>query len=93
MRAADASAALSILSEHPDIAILLTDVVLPGRNGRQLADDARRLSPKLKVVYTTGYARTAIVHHGVLDSGVDLLAKPFTIDGLARKLEEVLQRP
>jgi CheY-like chemotaxis protein len=90
--AADAGTALSILSEHHDIALLLTDVVLPGLNGRQLADEARRLSPKLKVVYTTGYARNAIVHNGVLDSGVDLLAKPFTTDDLGRKLQEVLQR-
>lgn len=92
LEAADAGAALSILSQHPDIALLLTDVVLPGLNGRQLAERAQRLAPNLKVVYTTGYARNAIVHHGVLDSGVDLLAKPFTIDGLGRKLQEVLQR-
>jgi PAS domain S-box-containing protein len=92
LRAADAATALSILSEHRDIALLLTDVVLPGLNGRQLADEARRLAPNLKVVYTTGYARNAIVHHGVLDKGVDLLAKPFTTDDLGRKLREVLQR-
>jgi len=92
LEAAEAGIALRILSEHPDVAILLTDVVLPGLNGRQLADEARRRAPNLKVVYTTGYARNAIVHHGVLDRGVDLLVKPFTTDGLGRKLQEVLQR-
>ncbi len=90
--APDAGAALEMLDGYPEIALLLTDVGLPGLNGRQLADEARRRIPYLKVVYTTGYARNAIVHHGMLDAGVDLLAKPFTTDGLGRKLQEVLRR-
>jgi hypothetical protein len=53
---------------------------------------ARRRVPRLKVVYMTGYARNATVHHGVLDAGVDLLPKPFTTEGLGRKLQEVLRR-
>ncbi len=92
LEAAEASTALKILAEHSEIALLLTDVGLPGLNGRQLADEAPRRVPRLKVIYTTGYARNAIVHHGVLDAGVDLLAKPFTTDGLGRKLQEVLRR-
>jgi CheY-like chemotaxis protein len=92
LEAVDASMALTILDQHPDIALLLTDVGLPGLNGRQLADEARRRIPTLLVVYTTGYARNAIVHHGVLDAGMDLLPKPFTTDGLGRKLQEVLRR-
>jgi CheY-like chemotaxis protein len=90
--ASDADTASHLMVEHPDIALLFTDVGLPGRNGRQLADEAPRCIPDLKVLYTTGYARNAIVHHGVLDAGVDLLSKPFTTDALARKLEEIFRR-
>ena len=92
LEASEASAALNILAEHSEIALLLTDVGLPDLNGRQLAEEARRRVPRLKVVYMTGYARNAIVHHGVLDAGVDLLAKPFTTEGLGWKLQEVLRR-
>jgi PAS domain S-box-containing protein len=92
LEAPEASTALNILGEHSEIALLLTDVALPGLNGRQLAGEARRRVPRLKVVYMTGYAENAVVHHGVLGAGVDLLAKPFTTDGLGRKLQEVLRR-
>ena len=61
-------------------------------NGRQLADEAVRRRPGLKVLFTTGYARNAIVHHGRLDSGVELIPKPFTYSGLAAKLRTVLSR-
>jgi DNA-binding NtrC family response regulator len=60
-------------------------------NGRQLADEATRRRPGLHVLYTTGYTRNAIVHHGTLDPGVHLITKPFTLDALARKVAEVLQ--
>ena len=90
--ASDATAALTILDKHPEIVVLFTDVGLPGVNGRQLADEARQRVPDLKILYTTGYARNAIVHHGRLDPGVDLLVKPFTIEQLGLKLQEVLQR-
>jgi CheY-like chemotaxis protein len=92
LETSESSTALNILVEHSEIALLLTDVGLPGLNGRQLAEEARRRVPRLKVVYMTGYARNAIVHHGVLDAGVDLLAKPFTTEGLGRKLQEALRR-
>ena len=90
--ASDATAALTILDKHPEMLVLFTDVGLPGVNGRQLADEARQRVPDLKVLYTTGYARNAIVHHGRLDPGVDLLVKPFTIEQLGLKLQEVLER-
>ena len=90
--ASDATAALTILDTHPEIVVLFTDVGLPGVNGRQLADEARQRVPDLKILYTTGYARNAIVHHGRLDPGVDLLVKPFTIEQLGLKLQEMLQR-
>ena len=63
---------------------------MPAMNGRQLADAARILRPELKVVFTTGYTRNAIIHNGVLDHGVHLLIKPFTLHALAAKLQDVL---
>jgi DNA-binding NtrC family response regulator len=80
-----------MLDDHPGIAVLFTDIGLPGMNGRQLADEAMRRAPGLKIIFTTGYARNAIVHHGVLDSGIYLLPKPFTIEGLARMVRNVLE--
>jgi CheY-like chemotaxis protein len=82
---------LRILESHPEIQVLFTDVGLPGgMNGRQLAEEARRLRPDLKVLFTTGYARNAIVHDGRLDAGVDLITKPFSQAALAEKLRDVL---
>jgi CheY-like chemotaxis protein len=91
LEAADADAALTILETHPETALLFTDVGLPSINGRRLADAARQRIPHLKVLYTTGYARNAIVHHGTLDPGVELLAKPFTVEALGRKLQQMLR--
>jgi two-component system NtrC family sensor kinase len=66
-------------------------VVLPGgMNGRQLADEARRQRPELKVLYATGYTRNAIIHEGRLDAEVELLNKPFTADALTRKVRQIL---
>ena len=90
--AGSATEALAILTERPDIDLLFTDIVMPEVNGRQLADRARDLRPGLPVLYTTGYTRNAIVHNGVLDAGVDLIGKPFTVDELAVKVREVLDR-
>jgi signal transduction histidine kinase len=90
--AVDGPMGLQVLEQQPDIQLLFTDVVLPGGlNGRQLADEARNRHPGLKVLYTTGYARNAIVHHGRLDPGVDLISKPFSYAALAAKVREVLE--
>ncbi len=71
--------------------LLLTDVGLPsGMNGRQLADEARRRRADLKVLFTSGYARNAIVHHGRLDPGVEFITKPFTYAALATKVRRML---
>jgi PAS domain S-box-containing protein len=91
-QAAEGQSALRILDAHPEIALLFTDVGLPGLNGRKLAEEARRRAPGLKILYTTGYARNAIVHNGVLDAGVDLLGKPFTTEALGRKLKQIMGR-
>ncbi len=74
------------------IQLLLTDVVLPGMNGPALADQLSRLVPGVKVLYVSGYTDDAITHHGVLEPGVNFLAKPYTQSGLARKVRELLDR-
>jgi CheY-like chemotaxis protein len=86
-----AAAALTLLDGHADVQVLLTDVIMPDMNGRRLAEEALKRRPDLKVLYTTGYTRSAIVHNGILDPGVQLLTKPFTIEALAQKLDDVLR--
>ncbi|HEY2050771.1 MAG TPA: PAS domain S-box protein [Caulobacteraceae bacterium] len=90
--ARDAEEALGILAGDSRIDLLFTDVVLPGDTGRVLADRALQLRPGLRILFTTGYARNAIVHHGRLDADVELLPKPFTFDNLARRVREVLDK-
>jgi PAS domain S-box-containing protein len=93
LSAPDGHAALRVLARHTEIDVLFTDVGLPGgMTGRQLVDAARVRRPDLKVVYTTGYARNAIVHGGVLDPGTELLPKPFSFAALAAKIRTVLDR-
>ena len=82
--------ALRMLDEGQQVNLLFTDVVMPDMSGRQLADRAREKRPKLKVLYTTGYTRNAIVHNGMLDPGTNLLTKPFSIEALAAKNCKIL---
>ena len=82
-------AALRLLDAHPEVALLFTDVIMPEVNGRKLADEALRRRPGLKVLFTTGYSRNAIIHNGVLKPGVQLIGKPFTVGELAAKLRAV----
>ena len=92
LEAANGAAALALLARAPDVRLLFTDVGLPGgMTGRQLVEEVRRRWPDLKVLYTTGYARNAIVHGGVLDPGTELLPKPFTYSDLAAKIRTVLE--
>ncbi|NYT39344.1 PAS domain S-box protein [Sphingomonas sp. R-74633] len=92
IEAGDGPAALAAIEAEPGrIDLLFTDVVLPrGMTGAVLAAEAQAKLPELKVLFTTGYARNAIVHHGRLDPGVQLLPKPFTYTDLAAKVRDVL---
>ncbi|MBN8808208.1 MAG: PAS domain-containing protein [Sphingomonas sp.] len=92
LAAADGPGALDLVRRHADaIDLLFTDVVLPGgMTGAVLAERARTVKPDLRVLFTSGYARNAIVHHGRLDAGVELLPKPFTYTDLARRLRAML---
>ncbi len=82
-----AKSALEKLDAHPGTTLLFTDIVMPEVNGRQLAAEALRRRPNLKVLYTTGFTRNAIVHSGRLDAGLNFIAKPFTLVQLTRKCE------
>src|SRR5262245_15453685 len=91
LEASTGAAALRVLAAHPEVALIFTDVGLPGgMNGRQLADEARKRRPELKILFTTGYARNAIVHEGRLDPGVQLVTKPFTYAAVGAKLRDIL---
>jgi PAS domain S-box-containing protein len=93
LEAGDGSAALAVLEANPDVDLLFTDVVLPGgMTGAVLADEAAKLRPGIKTLFTTGYARNAIVHHGRLDPGVELLTKPFSYAELATRVRDILDR-
>lgn len=81
---------LDLIRQRPRLSLLLTDIIMPGMNGRKLADEAKLILPDLPVLYTTGYTRNAVVHNGMLDPGVSLLAKPFTIAQLARRVRSLL---
>jgi CheY-like chemotaxis protein len=89
--AANAAEAFAQLDALPRLRLLFTDIGLPGgMNGRDLADQVKRLRPELPIIFTTGYARNAVLHHGRVDQGIHLIVKPFNLAALAAKLREVL---
>jgi PAS domain S-box-containing protein len=91
IEAHDGPSALRLLERQPRVDLLFTDVVLPGgMTGAQVAAQAKAMRPTLRVLFTTGYARNAIIHHGRLDKGVDLITKPYTFSDLAAKVRDVL---
>jgi PAS domain S-box-containing protein len=91
LQAANAEEALAIVATGQPFDLLFTDVIMPGKmNGRQLADELLKTRPDLSVVYTSGYTENAIIHHGRLDSGVLLLAKPYRKSDLARIIRKAL---
>ncbi|NOT39960.1 MAG: response regulator [Alphaproteobacteria bacterium] len=85
--------ALLKLEHHPEIGCLFTDMIMPGMSGRQLADEATRRWPGLKVLFTTGYARESVVHNRTLAKSANFLPKPYTLDDLALKMRTMLETP
>jgi CheY-like chemotaxis protein len=93
IHAGDGDQALSVVKLHSGpIHLLLTDVVMPGLNGRELSVRLRELCPDLKVLFISGYTADVIAQRGVLDPGVAFLHKPFSQEELAQKVREVLDR-
>jgi CheY-like chemotaxis protein len=93
LEADGAASALRQLKASSEVNLLFTDIVMPDVNSRQLADEAQRNDSALKVLFTSGYTSSAIVHNGVLDDGVQLISKPFTQQQLAVKVLGVFDAP
>ncbi|MBF8260385.1 MAG: PAS/PAC sensor hybrid histidine kinase, partial [Actinobacteria bacterium] len=93
MHTGNGDEAIELAREHGErIDLLLTDVVMPGMSGRELANRLTRIHPEARVLFTSGYTDNAIVHHGVLDEGVSFIGKPYSPSALARKVREVLDK-
>jgi PAS domain S-box-containing protein len=92
IEAADGAAGLKVLQSNARIDLLISDVGLPGMNGRQLADAARIVRPDLKVLFITGYAENAVLSHGHLEPGMHVLTKPFAMDALASRIKDLITR-
>jgi len=91
LEAANAAEALALVEAGRKFDLLFTDIIMPGAmNGRQLADEIQRRRPGAKVLYTSGYTENAIIHHGRLDTGVLLLAKPYRKSDLAGMIRRAL---
>jgi PAS domain S-box-containing protein len=91
LEARQAQEALEFAEKHPGpIHVMLTDVVMPKMSGRELANQLATLRPEAKILFMSGYATNAIIHHGVLDPGTAFLQKPFTPDALVRKIRQIL---
>jgi signal transduction histidine kinase len=93
LEARDSATAMKLLDADKPFDLLLTDVVLPGKNGRELASEIEKRRPGTRVIFMTGYSRNAIVHHGRLDRGTELITKPLIEGVLARKIRQVLDAP
>jgi len=92
LEAVDARTAIPFIESGQRIDLLVTDVGLPGMNGRQLAEVARKSRPELPILFVTGYAQGAAVRGGFLEPGMEMITKPFTVDELAVKIREMLER-
>lgn len=94
LEAHDADSALAMVDRNDvEVHLLLTDVVLPGMNGRQLAEELKARQPAIRVLFMSGYSRDAIVHDGRLDPGVELMQKPLTQEVLAQRVRDALDGP
>jgi CheY-like chemotaxis protein len=84
--------AIALLANHPRIDLLVTDIVMPEMNGRQLADEIQRRRPGVKVLYMTGFTRDAVVHNGIVDNGVNLMTKPFGLGDFGQRVARLLRK-
>ncbi len=92
IEAIDAQPALPVFETDQRIDLLVTDVGLPGLNGRQVAEIARQQRPGLRVLFMTGYTQAAAMRGGFLETGMEMITKPFTVDALATRVREMLCR-
>jgi CheY-like chemotaxis protein len=90
--APDGKAALALLAQGLQPDLLFTDLMMPGMNGRELSEQARKLQPGLKVLFTSGFAEHAIMQHNKPEGGFALLSKPYSLSDLAKKIREELDR-
>ncbi len=90
LEAVDGPSGLRILRNHARIDLLVTDVGLPGMNGRQLADQARETRPDLKILFITGYAESVAISDGFLQPGMEMITKPFDLDHLSRRVRAMV---
>jgi two-component system cell cycle sensor histidine kinase/response regulator CckA len=94
LAAHDGESAERICREHEEsIDLLLSDVVMPGMNGKELSVKLTSLLPRMRVLFMSGYSENVIAHRGVIDPGVPFVQKPFSVSSLARKIREVLDAP
>jgi PAS domain S-box-containing protein len=94
LEAENGQRALALVGGADKVDLMFTDVILPeGLNGRELADEARRIRPAIRFLFTSGYTQETMIHHGKLDPGIALLNKPYRKEDLARKIREVLDAP
>jgi CheY-like chemotaxis protein len=91
IEAADGPSGLKLLQSDVQLDLLISDVGLPGLNGRQLADAARKHRPELKVLFMTGYAENATIANGFLDPGMEMITKPFAIEALATRIRDMIE--
>ena len=93
VEAVDGPSGLKLLQSTMRLDLLVTDIGLPGLNGRQLADAAREHRPELKVLFMTGYAENATIANGFLEPGMQMITKPFAVDGLVSKIRDMIEKP
>jgi DNA-binding response OmpR family regulator len=90
LEAVDGASGLRILRSDARVDLLVTDVGLPGMNGRQLADQARETRPGLKILFMTGYAESVAISDGFLQAGMEMITKPFELDNLSRRIRAMV---
>lgn len=91
IEAVDGPAGLAILQSKMRLDLLITDIGLPGLNGRQVVDAARQHRPELKVLFMTGYAENAATANGFLEPGMEMITKPFAVEALATRVRDMIE--